>query len=218
MKCLIDHKLKELAPALSLGILTARINNRSYHEPLWKELKKAEEKVLNEIELSKVNQISEIAALRSTYKKAGKDPSRYRGSAEALLRRILNKKGLYQINTMVDLNNLVSLETKCSVGTYDFSVLESSIVFRLGEEGESYKGIGKEEINLHHLPVLCDQIGPFGSPTSDSERTMITLDTKQIMMVIFSFAEDTDLNEAIYYARKQLEFVQGSNIHTFIVQ
>lgn len=218
MEWMIEPKLKEIAPALSLGIVTGRIINSPYHEQLWHEIKITEEKILNQFELSQVNKIPEIAAVRATYKKAGKDPSRYRGSSEALMRRILNRKGLYQVNTIVDMNNLVSLATKCPVGTYDLDKLASPFVFRIGEEGEVYKGIGKEEINLHGLPIFCDQQGPFGSPTSDSERSMITLDTQQIMMAIISFGGETHLNEAIDYGKKLLQWAQLNHENSYIVE
>ncbi len=217
MEFIIENRLKELAPSLSLGILTATIKNSPYNEQLWDEIKTTEEKILNKYELSQMNQISEIAAVRATYKKAGKDPSRYRGSSEALIRRILNNKGLYQVNTIVDINNLVSLETKCPVGSYDLEKLTFPFVFRIGEEGEVYKGIGKEEINLQGLPILCDQRGPFGSPTSDSEGSMITLDTKQIMMVIISFAGETNLNAALNYAKKLLHLAQSNHVNSYII-
>jgi DNA/RNA-binding domain of Phe-tRNA-synthetase-like protein len=126
--------------------------------------------------------------MRSAYKGLGKDPSRYRGSAEALLRRVLSGKGLYQINTVVDINNLVSLESFLPMGSYDTTNLDAPIELRIGRAGEAYRGIGKDEMNIENLPVFADVHGAFGSPTSDSERAMIRLETEQLLMVIFSFA------------------------------
>jgi DNA/RNA-binding domain of Phe-tRNA-synthetase-like protein len=125
--------------------------------------------------------------MRTAYKALGKDPSRYRGSAEALLRRVLSGKGLYQINTIVDINNLVSLESLNPVGSYDLERVSGANELRIGAPDETYKGIGKDEINIENLPVFADAQGPFGSPTSDSERAMVRLETRKILMVVFSF-------------------------------
>jgi DNA/RNA-binding domain of Phe-tRNA-synthetase-like protein len=125
--------------------------------------------------------------MRSAYKALGKDPSRYRGSAEALLRRVLSGKGLYQINSVVDINNLVSLESLNPAGAYDLEKFTSPIELRVGAAGENYKGIGKDVINIENMPVFADATGTFGSPTNDSERAMVSLETKKILMVVFSF-------------------------------
>jgi DNA/RNA-binding domain of Phe-tRNA-synthetase-like protein len=125
--------------------------------------------------------------MRSAYKALGKDPSRYRGSAEALLRRALSGKGLYQINSVVDINNLVSLESLNPVGTYDMEKITPPIELRIGAAGESYKGIGKDLINIENLPVFADANSAFGSPTSDSERAMVRLESRKVLMVVFSF-------------------------------
>jgi DNA/RNA-binding domain of Phe-tRNA-synthetase-like protein len=117
----------------------------------------------------------------------GKDPARYRGSAEALLRRVIAGKGLPRINAVVDIINLVSVESRLSIGLYDLAHVQGDIVFRAGRAGETYKGIGKYDLNLDGLPVFCDALGPHGSPTSDSERTMVTSETKQVLAIIISF-------------------------------
>jgi DNA/RNA-binding domain of Phe-tRNA-synthetase-like protein len=137
---------------------------------------------------------SEIAATRQAYKTLGKEPSRYRNSAEALLRRITSGKGLYFINNLVDINNLISLESLMPVGTYDLAKVTPPLIFREGRSGESYKGIGKDVLNIADLPVFADKDGPFGSPTSDSERAMITESTTTFAMMIISFSGKVDLS------------------------
>ncbi len=117
----------------------------------------------------------------------GNDPTRYRGSNEALVRRISQGKDLYRVNTVVDINNLLSLETLHSAGTFDLDRVQPPIIFRVGQPGEIYAGIGRGEIKIEGLPVFADQSGPFGSTTSDSERTMVRLDTTRILMVVISF-------------------------------
>lgn len=188
MNISIDQKLKELAPNLTLGVVLAFSVSVSKHDiSLFKEIRRRSNEIISKIKLETIHDIRELKALRDTYRTLGKDPTRYRGSSEALVRRILQGKDVYQVNTVVDINNLVSLETLHPIGSYNLSELKSPIIFRIGEPGEIYKGIGKDKINIAGLPVLADQIYPFGSPTSDSERTMITLDTKDVMMVIISF-------------------------------
>ena len=135
-----------------------------------------------------------IKALRDAYRTLGNDPTRYRGSNEALVRRISQGKDLHRVNTVVDINNLISLETLHSAGTFDLDRIQPPIIFRVGQPGEIYAGIGRGEIKIEGLPVFTDQAGPFGSTTSDSERTMVRLDTTRILMVVISFlgAEGVD--------------------------
>src|SRR5580658_7562391 len=121
-----------------------------------------------------------ITATRAAYKALGKDPARYRGSAEALLRRIIAGKSLPRINAVVDIINLVSVESRLPIGLYDLAHVSGVIVFRAGRAGETYKGIGKYDLNLEGLPLFADTVGPHGSATSDSERTMVTTATKEI--------------------------------------
>ncbi len=151
------------------------------------ELKNWEQATLRLPEPRAVLESPQILATRSAYKALGKDPARYRGSAEALLRRVISGKGLPQINAVVDVINLVSVESRLPVGLYDLAHVSGDIVFRAGRAGESYKGIGKYDLNLEGLPVFCDALGAHGSPTSDSERTMVTSETKQVLAIIISF-------------------------------
>jgi DNA/RNA-binding domain of Phe-tRNA-synthetase-like protein len=104
------------------------------------------------------------------------------------LRRVIAGKGLPQINAVVDVINLVSVESRLSIGLYDLAHLSGDIVFRAGRAGETYKGIGKYDLNLEGLPVFCDSVGPHGSPTSDSERTMVTAETKRVVAAVISFS------------------------------
>lgn len=128
-----------------------------------------------------------VAATRTAYKALGKDPARYRPAAEALLRRVAQGKKLYRVNNVVDVNNLLSLESGFSIGTYDAAKLTPPLVFRRGRPGEVYEGIGRGVLNLEGLPVLAAAAGPFGSPTSDSVPSMIVSTTTRIVMVIIGF-------------------------------
>lgn len=193
----IDQKLKKASPNLFLGVVFASVEVTKNSPLLWEEIDKRIKEIELEITMDSLYNVPQIKALRDAYKSLGKDPSRYRGSQEALVRRILQGKGLYKINTIVDINNLTSLETLHSVGAYDVDNINSPIIFRVGRDGESYKGIGKETINIAELPLFADEIGPFGSPTSDSERAMITMDTKNIIIIIISFAGQDHLKDQL---------------------
>jgi DNA/RNA-binding domain of Phe-tRNA-synthetase-like protein len=183
----IHADIKRVIPALALGCISASVTVEKHNENLWNEINQHLSHLTSTIKPEQISSIPQIAAMRSGYKALGKDPSRYRGSAEALLRRVLSGKGLYQINTIVDINNLVSLESLNPAGSYDLERVSGAIELRAGASGETYKGIGKDEINIENLPVFADATGPFGSPTSDSERAMVRLETRKIFMVVFSF-------------------------------
>ena len=166
-----------------------------------------------------INEIPNVKESRAAYKAFGKDPSRYRVSSEALIRRIGQGKGLYEVNTVVDVNNLISIESGFSVGSYDVSQISEELVFRIGQKGETYKGIGKDEIKIEALPVLADKDGAIGSSTSDSERAMITEDVTEVLTLIYSFSGNDGLEKALKYGRKYLEEYAGAqNLESWIVE
>jgi DNA/RNA-binding domain of Phe-tRNA-synthetase-like protein len=214
----IDESLKQAnAGRLALGVLWASVKVTDYDHELWREIDQLIPD-LAKLRVEQVTSLREIQALRATYKALGKDPSRYRGSNEALLRRVIQGKGLYKVNTVVDINNLVSLESRRSVASYDCGKLSHEIVFRRGQEGESYAAIGKGTLNVEGLPVFVDASGPFGSCTSDSKRAMITLQTGALMMVIVSFDGDANLDSQLMRATGLLEkYADAGDIRTEIV-
>lgn len=183
----IDAELKAKCPRVALACVAAEVETGATPDGLDQELRVCEEKILKLAEPKAVLEAVAILATRAGYKALGKDPARYRGSGEALLRRVIARKGLPRINNVVDVINLVSVESRLPVGLYDLAHMQGDVVFRAGRAGETYKGIGKYDLNLEGLPVFCDAVGPHGSPTSDSERTMVTLATKQVIAVIISF-------------------------------
>ncbi len=217
----IDDSLKRSIPGLALGIVQAPVHVTKHDDALWSEINSRIETVSLTLTLNNLPLMPQVKAVREGYKSLGKEASRYRGSAEALARRILQGKGLYRINTVVDLNNLVSLETLHPVGSYDLDRLTSPIVFRVGAEGESYKGIGKETINIASLPVFVDANGPYGGPTSDSERAMISEGTKNLMLVIISFVGAEGLKEQVDRAAQLLMSyaeAPSDQVTTFIIE
>jgi DNA/RNA-binding domain of Phe-tRNA-synthetase-like protein len=183
----IDTALKSKCPRTTLGCVTAQVEAPASPEGLIAELQNCEQVILRFPEPRAVLESPQILATRAAYKALGKDPARYRGSAEALLRRVIAGKGLPRINVVVDIINVVSVESRLPIGLYDLAHVSGDIVFRAGRAGETYKGIGKYDLNLEGLPVFCDVLGPHGSPTSDSERTMVTSETKRVLAIIISF-------------------------------
>lgn len=188
MHIAIDAEIRAACPTLALGLIGAQARVKADDSELWAEIAARTEDVRGAIRLDDVSGLAWIAALRQAYRACGKDPARYRGSQEALLRRILKGAGLYKVNTIVDINNLVSIESRQSLGTYDADRLAGEVTLRVGRAGETYKGIGKDDLNLECLPVYVDAEGPFGSPSSDSQRAMITADTRKILMVVTAFS------------------------------
>jgi DNA/RNA-binding domain of Phe-tRNA-synthetase-like protein len=184
----IDETLQKMWPKTALGCVTAQVQALTSSPELINEMHARVQEILKLPYARGVLESPRIAATRAAYKALGKDPARYRGSAEALLRRVIAGKGLPQINAVVDAINLVSVESRLPIGLYDLAHVNGQIVFRAGGAGETYKGIGKFDLNLECLPVFCDELGPHGSPTSDSERTMVTEQTRQALAVIISFS------------------------------
>ena len=130
---------------------------------------------------------------RALYKALGLDPTKTRPSSEALLRRVLKGEALYRINTLVDAMNLCSLRSQLPFGLYDRDRIEPPVVLRKGGPGESYEGIRKAAVNLEGRPVLSDARGPFGNPTSDSARTMVTRETRAALVTVYA---PSSFNEA----------------------
>ena len=171
-----------------------------------------------QLETTNVTELKNVSSSRKAYKAFGKDPGRYRVSSEALIRRIKQGKDLYKINTVVDTNNLISVESGFSVGSYDAGQINGDITLKLGQAGESYKGIGKDSVNIENLPVLCDNDGPFGSPTSDSEKAMITLNSRDIITLIYVFADDEDITALMEKSEQYIKKYTGAeNVDKFIV-
>ncbi|MGB7309170.1 MAG: phenylalanine--tRNA ligase beta subunit-related protein [Candidatus Acidiferrales bacterium] len=127
-----------------------------------------------------------MRAVRAMFRAWGVDPSKYRPSSEALLRRVVQGKGLYRVSNLVDIGNLGSIETGWPYGCYDRSRIAPPVVLRHGAPGESYEGIGKRTWHLEGRPVLADSQGPFGSPISDSTRSMIGESARDVLIVIYS--------------------------------
>jgi DNA/RNA-binding domain of Phe-tRNA-synthetase-like protein len=159
---------------------------------LAREMDEVCERIRRETSVEQVAQLESVQRVREMFRRWGVDPTRYRPSSEALLRRVAQGKGLYRISNVVDVCNLGSIETGWPYGLYDRSMIQPPVTMRSGQPGESYEGIGKQTWHLAGRPVLVDAAGPFGSPISDSTRTMIRETTRDILAVIFAPAGTHD--------------------------
>jgi DNA/RNA-binding domain of Phe-tRNA-synthetase-like protein len=184
-------------PGIRLGLWQAKIRIQPSRPGIIQWI----EKILSDFRIKfKVEDISSIPVIAETkdaYRKLGKDPSRYRPSAEALCRRIAGGKSLFRVNNAVDILNAISIVSGYSIGGYDCEKITGDVVLGKGKDKEPYQAIGRGDLNIFNLPVLRDDLGPFGSPTSDSIRTMITGETAQIMMVFFDFSGKGDLGKVL---------------------
>lgn len=143
-----------------------------------------------------IKRVPAIEATRRAYKHSGKDPNRYRPSAEALIRRILKGEELYRISVLVDLINLVSLRTGFSIGGFDAGKICGDVTLGIGRHEEKFEAIGRGMLNIGNLPLLRDEKGGIGTPTSDEVRTMLTLGTTWILIVINGYSGETGLDDA----------------------
>ena len=203
MEIIVSNEIESVCPNFVGACVEARVKNSQYCQPLWDEINTLEQKFKAELTKETLKDISGIAATRSIYRACGKDPSRYRPASEALIRRVLQGKALYQIDTLVDLINLASMAYGYSIGGFDANkFVGNTLTLGIGKEGEPYEGIGRGMINIHGLPVYRDEVGGVGTPTSDHERTKITIDTSHLLVLINGY----DGNETS--VRQNAEFIQ----------
>lgn len=215
----IDPSLFETFPEIRLGCMAYQAEVKGENPALWAYLEaEAIPVVLRELEEKTLAGIPGIHCSREAYKAFGRSPSRYRVSSESLIRRVRQGNALYHVNTVVDVNNLISLETALSVGSYDLRNLRGYAELSLGRPGEGYEGIGKDYLDMEKMLLLRDSQGAFGSPTSDSHRAMIDLGPAEILTVIYCFSDGIDLEAALARGKEQMErFAGAREAETWIV-
>lgn len=193
-----------VCPHFAFSAIQCKVRNSPYNEELWQQITEFSEIFASETTLNAINKLPNIFETREVYKKLGKDPNRYRPSAEALCRRIVKGIPLYQINTLVDLINLVSLKTRYSIGGFDADKVEGDVMLGVGKADEKFEAIGRGMLNIEGLPVYRDDIGAIGTPTSDEERTKITLETTNLLMIINGYSREKGLAEVTKWAKELL--------------
>lgn len=209
--------LREI-PFTRISSISAKIACRASDQDLVKEIELEEKKVREKYKLEDIKLIPTINEARKGYKIAGNDPNRYRPSADSLLRRIVKGQELYLINNIVDSLNLISIRTGYSIGGYNEQKVRGEVSLGLGIAGEEYLGIGRGKLNITNLPVVRDDIGAFGSPTSDSIRTMITNNTHRIALIFFDFGRNDMLENALDMMKTLLlKHCEGSDMTSFSI-
>ena len=212
MKVKVSQEIEQVCPEFVGACVEATVVNSPYSETLWQDIDGFCNKFRKELTTESLKEIASIAATRRVYKACGKDPSRYRPASEALIRRILQGKGLYQLNTLVDLVNLASIAFGYSIGGFDADKFEGdTLTLGIGREGEPYEGIGRGMINIQGLPVYRDAKGGVGTPTSDNERTKISEHTSHLLVLINGYDGDEQrvLANAQYIQQLLIDYAQS---------
>lgn len=215
----ISKELSDLVPKLQLSCIECNVIVQEKHEDLWNLITKKINQLHLSLKVEDISKLPAIAASRVAYKACGKDPARYRLSAEALLRRVVNRNELYQVNNVVDALNLVSISSGFSIGGYDADKINGKAVFGIGKVNEPYKGIGRGELNIERMPVFRDETGAFGTPTSDSVRTSVTSETKRFLMIIIDYGSDSSLESGTQMAVELLEkYAKATHFETKLIR
>lgn len=204
MNIIVSQEIKSVCPSFVGAAVDACVTNSKYCQELWDEIHAFEDRFRQELTTDSLKELTSIAATRRVYKACGKDPSRYRPASEQLIRRMLQGKELYQIDTLVDLVNLASIAYGYSIGGFDADkFVGDTLTLGIGREGEPYEGIGRGMLNIAGLPVYRDAQGGVGTPTSDNERTKMTIETTHLVVLINGY----DGNEE--RVTENARFIQG---------
>ena len=214
MKVIVSEEIASVCPEFVGAAVEAKVKNTPYSEELWNEIHQLEEKFRESLTTESLKDMPSIAATRRVYKACGKVPSRYRPASEQLIRRMLQGKELYQIDTLVDLVNLVSIAFGYSIGGFDADkFVGDTLTLGVGREGEPYEGIGRGPLNIAGLPVYRDAKGGVGTPTSDNERTKMTMETTHLVVLVNGYDGNRErVMENAQYLKQLIErFASGTD-------
>ncbi|MDO4164065.1 MAG: phenylalanine--tRNA ligase beta subunit-related protein [Bacteroides sp.] len=208
----VSEEIKNACPQFKGAAVYAEVTNSLFNEGLWEEINSFTNELITGTHPEDIKLQPAIAATREVYKRCGKDPSRYRPSAEALRRRLMRGLSLYQIDTLVDLINLVSLRTGYSIGGFDADKIQGTdICLGVGKAEEPFEGIGRGVLNIEGLPVYRDREGGIGTPTSDNERTKMELGTRHILALVNGYSGEEGLQEAAVMIQELLKKYASSD-------
>ncbi len=206
----ISNLIYNVCPQFVSIQFECNVTNTDFNASLWHEIETFTNEYRKNNQIKDINKFRPILATRNAYKKLGKDPNRYRPSAEALRRRILKDVELYKINTLVDAINFISLKTGYSIGGFDASLIQGSLELGVGRKNEKFEAIARGFLNIEGLPVYRDSVGGIGTPTSDEERTKINSNTNKLLMLLNAYSGNDGLDEAIEYCKYVLEKYLGA--------
>ena len=211
IEIIVSEEIRQRCPEFVGAAVFASVHATPSRADLWEEIDRFLADYRQRYTADTIKLLPSIAATREAYRRCGKDPSRYRPSGEALVRRTLKGHDLYRVSTLVDLINLASIAYGYSIGGFDADKIvphpstlrsahrdaphlenpqPSTLTLGIGREGEPYEGIGRGPLNIAGLPVYRDEIGGIGTPTSDHERTKLTLDTTHLLAVVNGYDGD----------------------------
>ncbi len=208
----VSEEIRTACPTFVGAAVSVTIANSQFCPTLWEEIERELSDYRLRYTTESIKDMPAIQATRQAYKALGKDPSRYRPSSEALVRRTLQGKPLYQISTVVDLINLASIAYGYSIGGFDADKIEGdAITLGVGREGEPYEGIGRGMVNISGLPVYRDAAGGIGTPTTDNERTKLSLSTTHLLAIVNGYDGDREQVErcALYILELTGRFAEG---------
>lgn len=214
----ITPDLGEKCPNMVLGNILCVVKNTPFDEKLWEEIKQVNKYISVNYNLSTIKEQLNISKTREIYRLCGKNPHRYRPSSESLYRRIVKGNRLYQINTIVDLINLFSLQSGYSIGAFDADKITGNIKAGVGRENEEFVGIGRGQLNIQGMPVIRDEKGGVGTPTSDHERSAISKETKRVFININAYTGVDNLHLYMNtFVEKMEYYLEANNIETQII-
>ncbi len=216
-----SEEIQKAAPNLRVLQVEAQVSNSPTSDRLWKKIGDSAIWLRENFKIEDIKNRPAIAATRAAYKALGKDPNRYRPSAEALCRRILNGKGIYRLTTLIDVINLISIETGFSIGGFDADkIAGDTLTLSVGIENETFEAIGRGQLNIGGLPVYRDAEGPIGTPTSDVERTKLSIETTNLLMLVNMYADDEEANDnkLMEYIAWLLSSFASSNALAFTIR
>lgn len=214
MNIIVSDEIASVCPEFVGAAVEARVKNTPFCQELWEEIHLLENRFRETLTTDSLKDMPSIAATRRVYKACGKDPSRYRPASEQLIRRMLQGKELYQIDTLVDLVNLASIAYGYSIGGFDADkFVGDTLTLGIGREGEPYEGIGRGPLNIAGLPVYRDAQGGVGTPTSDNERTKMTMETTHLVVLVNGYDGNRErVMENAQYLKQLIErFASGSD-------
>ncbi|MBQ5775845.1 MAG: hypothetical protein IIW06_02420 [Bacteroidaceae bacterium] len=219
MKVSISSLVSEACPGMQAGIIKASVINSETSDALWDELQAEAARIAATYATDTLSKRPAIAGTRQAYKTFGKDPARYRVSSEALCRRAIRGLDLYRINTLVDLINVVSMRSGYSIGGFDADRIEGDMTLGVGTADDLFYGIGRGQLNIEGMPVYRDNVGGVGTPTSDNERTKITMDTTHLLITINAYAPEMPLEECMQWTIELLnKYAQATDVESYIIQ
>lgn len=222
MQILFDKEIIEAAPELTELLIEADVVNGPTSDDLWHLIEEESHAIAARYSMAEIRLRPAIDATRRVYKALGKEPNRYRPSAEALCRRVVKGMELYRTLTVIDLINLVSMRTGVSIGGFDADSIDGDVLtLGVGREGEPYDAIGRGQLNIAGLPVFRDATGGIGTPTSDNERTKLSEATRRIVMTVniygegeYSVEETEEMIRTLLVSHASSEHIKSTIIKT----